>query len=200
MAKQMVISVIQVGEEQSKGNYTQFEIAYKASGKVEGKVFRSFVHPEVYQAAKALKVGDVATVTLDKELGKDGKEYWQWTALAAGGDVAVSPAASVSNVASSAATAAGKPAGRVTGSNYETPDERAARQVNIVRQSCLGYSLKFFEQTNSDVAIDDVIILAEKLKEFVFNGLPAKPEAVANTPKRTRVAKKAEDIDDDIPF
>ena len=211
----MIISVIQVGDEQTiktaRGGYKQFDIAYRANGKVEGKVFRDFVYPEVYKTARSLQIGDVATVSLDKEAGKDGKEYWQWTSLRIGAPVEGAAigggAATASKDVSSGSPAhgiVGKPVGRVTGSNYETPEERAARQINIVRQSCIGYALKFFEQTQADISRDDVIELAEWLKTFVFDGLPTKVAPVESA-KATKVrAKKASDaiadMEDDVPY
>ena len=47
-------------------------------------------------------------------------------------------------VAAPAAPTTSKPAGKVLGSTYDTPEERAKKQVYIVRQSSITASLGYF--------------------------------------------------------
>jgi len=178
-------------------------IAYKQDGKVQGKKLLDFTAPEVFAAAAQLKPKDIANVTIAKEPGKDGKEYWNWKAVAVGsaGDIVGAPVA-----ASPATPQAGvsKPAvaGRVTGSNYETPDERTARQLLIVRQSSVTAALKYFEQTEADVSRNDVIELAEFFKDYVYNGVvkAAPTKAKASKVKASDATEEVADEADGMPF
>jgi hypothetical protein len=54
-------------------------------------------------------------------------------------------------------------------SNYETSEERAARQLLIVRQSSLSNALQYFEVTKGKPSVDDVLNLANQFADFVFN-------------------------------
>ena len=217
MSKTIAIEVIDVATptfvKTAKGGYNIVEIAYKEDGKVSGKKIVDFANPEVYKAVLELKAKDAATVVIEKEAGRDGKEYWQWKSVTPGAIQQVSDSTAQS---ASSTPSARTPAGRVTGSNYETAEERAAKQVYIVRQSSITAALKYFEQTNADVTVNDVITLAETFKEFVFNGHPIKakqatsaaagsasvpaanPEGakVVGRPKKQTVAE----MDEDIPF
>jgi len=93
---------------------------------------------------------------------------------------------------------ASKSAGRVTGSNYETSDERTARQLLIVRQSSVTAALKYFEQTEADVSRNDVIELAEFFKDYVYQGITkvSKPKAT-----KVKAVEATDEVDDgDVPF
>ena len=55
---------------------------------------------------------------------------------------------------------------RVTGSNYETKEERAARQVYIIRQSSLSTAVELLGQGKS---VADVIATAKQFEAYVFS-------------------------------
>ena len=151
----MQITIVKVGPELNKGKYQEFEAVYKKDDKVEGKKFLSFKYPDVYKALLASKEGDVFEVTTAKENG-----YWQWTALQGAGQVATEKTEEKT---------VNKPTGRVTGSNYETPEERAARQRFIVRQSSLTTALDYLKHNNPKGAIDygEWTKLAKALETYV---------------------------------
>lgn len=217
------IEVLSVSQETHtktpKGGYNQIEVAYKNLGtnKVEGKKLIDFKFPEVYKTFKNAKQGDKFTVTSEKP---EGEKFWNWSNVtsttgspeepAEAGDGAVGETEGVSvadsrqRAGSKTATAGGLPAagsktatagrGRVTGSNYETPQERAKRQVYIVRQSSLTTALDLIKFNASEargdvqIAPEAVIEIARKFEEFVFE------------PKATSPAAKFDDMQDDIPF
>lgn len=199
MSKEIVIEVVNVGEEQviptARGSYKQFELAYKSEGRVAGKVLRDFSDKTVYEACRGLQPKDVATVVIAKEAGRDGREFWNWKSVLRG-------VTSPSNSGASPASAA-KPTGRVTGSNYETPEERAQRQVYIVRQSSVTAALKLYELEGTKPNVNQVIQTAEFLKDYVFNGITAEqvvpPKAKAK-PKAKAVDPDFEDMEDDVPL
>lgn len=117
----------------AKGSYQQLEVAFKNldSGKLESKKLMSFVKPDnAYKALNDAKVGDTFTITSIK---KEGDQYWTWTeatAHAPGSPATASTGASNTSAATTPAR-----------SNYETPEERAKKQVFIIKQSCLAQAI-----------------------------------------------------------
>jgi hypothetical protein len=152
----MQITVIDVTENTKKTEsgrtFQQLEVAYKnEQGLPQLKKLISFSNPNVFKAAKEWLKGDVVNVTTVKN-EKTG--YWDWVGLEGDGIVAESKPAS---------TASGA---RVTGSNYETKEERAARQVFIIRQSSLSTAVELLGQGKS---VTDVIATAKQFEAYVFS-------------------------------
>lgn len=54
-------------------------------------------------------------------------------------------------------------------STYETPEERAARQVYIVRQSSIGHALTYLSANKKDYSVTDILKLAKTFETHVFN-------------------------------
>ena len=152
----MLINIIDVGQPNTHAakngrNYQSIEVTYKAeNGQVANKKLMSFSNPSVFNHIKGLSKGAVLNVTTTK----DAAGYWQWTGI---GD---------DNVADTTQT---KPAatggGRVTGSNYETKEERAARQVYIIRQSSISSAVELLGQGKS---VDEVLSVAKQFEAYVF--------------------------------
>jgi hypothetical protein len=119
----------------AKGGYNTAEVSFKADGKVQGKKIMSFGHTaEVY---KILSVGEQKGKKYDVHQEKianpkDGKEYWTWLKLTpdTGNSVVTQAPTPSPGTVGSAAT-------RTGGGSWETAEERAARQVLIVKQSSL---------------------------------------------------------------
>lgn len=151
---QIQVEVVSVTET-NMGKYKKLEVAFRQDGKVAGKNLVSYVHPEVYEAAKGFKPGEVHNVTLAKEAAKDGKEYWQWVAVEGAGVPATE-----------ATPTADKPK---TVSNYETKEERAVRQQYIIRQSALDRSIDFWNMHNKKATPEEVFEIAGKFVDWVNN-------------------------------
>jgi len=152
----MQITVIDVTENTKKTEsgrtFQQLEVAYKnEQGLPQLKKLISFSNPNVFKAAKEWLKGDVVNVTTVKN-EKTG--YWDWVGLEGDGIVAESKPASAASGA------------RVTGSNYETKEERAARQVFIIRQSSLSTAVELLGQGKS---VADVIATAKQFEAYVFS-------------------------------
>lgn len=111
----------------------------------------SFSNPSVFNHIKGLAKGD----SLNVQTEKDANGYWQWTGI--GGDNAVATETKQATPATG---------GRVTGSNYETKEERAARQVYIIRQSSLSTAVELLGQGKS---VADVIATAKEFEAYVFS-------------------------------
>ena len=138
--------------------YQNVEIAYKNidQGKVESK--------NITQYSKVFKAVADATTTMfyDVAISKDDKGYWQWDSFVAG-----TPAESP-NVPTSFQPVPGKST-VAPKSNYETSEERAKRQVFIVKQSSLGHAIELMSVgAKAPPDVDAVIALAQKFTDFVF--------------------------------
>jgi hypothetical protein len=150
----MLINIVDVGAPNTHAakngrSYQSIEVTYKNDqGQVANKKLMSFSNPSVFNHIKDLTKG----ATLNVSTTKDANGYWQWTGI--GGD-------------ETAPTSDAKPAtgGRVTGSNYETKEERAARQILIVRQSSLSSAVDLLGPGKS---VEDVIATAKQFEEYVF--------------------------------
>ena len=184
----MQITVIDVGTPNTHAakngrSYQSLEVTYKgADGKVGNKKLMSFSNPSVFKAAGTWNKGDVVDVVSQK----DDQGYWQWTGIGTeGGSQVTQQLSGVSSAAS--------PGARVTGSNYETKEERAARQELIVRQSSLSNAVSILTVGAKTVDKDQVKQLAQELTDWVF-GKDNSKSAVSYDPSNPA------DFEDDIPL
>lgn len=106
--------------------------------------------------------------TFDVKTEKDDKGYWQWTSVervAPGAAAEVAPAPSASTSRSASANTA--PAQRTN--TYETPEERAIKQVYIVKQSSVANAIALLSVgVKSPPSVDAVLETAQKFTDFVF--------------------------------
>tara|TARA_R100000935_G_scaffold58634_2_gene96676 strand:- start:780 stop:1325 length:546 start_codon:yes stop_codon:yes gene_type:complete len=143
--------------------YQSVEVMYKNDqGQAQNKKLMSFANPAVFKAAQEWQKGDVIHVSTEK----DANGYWQWTAVGGADDTTDTGGSSAPATQGNAA----KPATRVSGSNYETKEERAARQVMIVRQSSLSNAVATLGIEGSKATANDVITLAKLYEQFVLAG------------------------------
>ena len=143
--------------------YQSVEVMYKNDqGQAQNKKLMSFANPAVFKAAQEWQKGDVIHVSTEK----DANGYWQWTAVGGADDTTDTGGSSAPAAQGNAA----KPATRVSGSNYETKEERAARQVMIVRQSSLSNAVATLGIEGSKATANDVITLAKLYEQFVLAG------------------------------
>ena len=182
----MLINIIDVASPTTNTNrngreYQSLEVTYKDDqGRVSSKKLMSFSNPEVFKTAQTWEKGD----NVDIAMQKDDAGYWQWTKVLAEGEVAPAP----TNTSASTSTPApgGKPT-RVTGSNYETKEERALRQRMIVRQSSLSNAVATLATHGKPLSSDDVVALAKQYENFVMDGDSSN-------------AENFNDLANDIPF
>ena len=171
----MQIQIIDVGTPNTHAakngrSYQSLEVTYKgADGKVSSKKLMSFSNPSVFKHISGLTKG----ATVDVVTQKDDAGYWQWTAIGNG-----EQQVATTQPAQGATT-------RVTGSNYETKEERAERQVLIVRQSSLSSAVATLTAgAKSAPSAADVIALAKEFEAYVF----------------AKEVGTVEDIESDIPY
>jgi hypothetical protein len=176
----------------AKGSYQVIELAYKNKSfqdKLEGKKVMSFTNKEVFNALKESKFGDIFNVTRVK----NDKGFWDWTAVR-GGSMADSASNSVgtNDVPATSNFVKGTPSPK---SNYETTEERAARQVLIVRQSSISSAVEF-AVAHKIKYTEEVIDIAKKFEAYVF-GKDAAPPVVEEVPEPPK--NFFEDMADDLP-
>ena len=172
----MQIEIVEVSREDKpssngKGTYGQLTVLYKTNGKVAEKKLMSFVNPSVFKHLEKAQRGDSINVTSVKN-EKTG--FWDWTAI--GGD----------EVATSTSAAPQSTNTRVTGSNYETKEERALRQRYIIRQSSISSAVaSLVPGAKSALNAGDVLRLAKEFEDYVFSedGLSALTELTSDIPE-----------------
>ena len=163
--------------------YVQLDVAYKnltREGKIEGKKIMPFQNPDVHANLQKATMGQVFEVTTVKE-----GEYWQWSnvqEVAKGGNMEPQTSAASSGYASK-----GTPSPKST---YETPEERAARQRLIVRQSCLSNAVETLKVDKKGVDPTEALKLAERYVGWVFG-----EEAKVDVPD-----VDFDSMEDDVPF
>jgi hypothetical protein len=166
-----VLSVTNTTVPTAKGSYQQLDVAYKNNtfqGKVEGKKLMSF--NKATKAAFDTLANAASGTSFDIDTVKNDKGYIDWTSARAAGASASAPAQAAPAAARPAANAAPR-------SNYETPEERAQRQVYIVRQSSLNVAAQIAAVGAKKVDPDEVINLAKKLEGYVFGKEPSVKDA-----------------------
>jgi hypothetical protein len=156
----MQITIIDVGQPNTHAakngrTYQSMEVTYKdEQGKVNNKKLMSFSNPSVFKTISGMNKGD----SLNVKTEKDQNGYWQWTGINEGGESQVAQQSSAPSTST-----------RVTGSNYETKEERAARQVLIVKQSSLSTAVSALAVgAKSAPTASDVIAYAKQLEEYVM--------------------------------
>ena len=182
----------------AKGSYQVIELAYKNKSfqdKLEGKKVMSFTNKDVFKVLAEAKFGDVFNVSRVK----NEKGFWDWVAVGSNG----APAAkdpNVGGVVASGSYAAPVKTGNVTPkSNYETPEERAARQVLIVRQSSISSAVEF-AVANKVKDEKEVLRLAGIFEAHVFGKDTPVEKPVATNALDEPPANFFEDLDNDLPI
>lgn len=169
-----VISVENTFVPTAKGGYNKLEVSYKnlESNKVEGKILMSFgLTADVYKALADAKSNDLFQITSEKKPGNDGKEYWTWLKA-----VQAAPGAMIESKPASVGNAAPK-------SNYETPEERAKKQVYIVKQSSISAAIQALSiGAKTPPSPDTIIEVAQKFVDYVFAQEQIKQVSLADMP------------------
>lgn len=159
-----ILSVTQETIPTAKGSYDKLELAFKdETGTVKGKKIMSFGDSAVaFKALKDAKQGEFYQITAEKQ-----GEFWVWTKVSK----------DTGNLAAARPELQSKPAavgGKVTGSNYETPEERAKKQVYIVRQSSISNAIEFLTKNSTTRTVSEVLQIAKEFETHVFAMDPSK--------------------------
>lgn len=146
-------------------NYLQMIVTHTDlnNGKTDGKKIMDFVTPkDVWSTLQAAKPGDKFEISREKQNG-----YWQWVGIKA---LDASTPSATPQATSPATVARTTPAKTERVGNWETPNERAAKQVYIVRQSSLkeALTLAIHQAEGGEVTVEDVTKIAKQFENFVF--------------------------------
>lgn len=163
------VNVEWVGEGRKK--YGKATVEYSYNGEARRQNVMSFTNPDVFK-----KVQELTGQTVEVEVGKNDKGYSEWRSVSVSG-----------NSGSGSAQPPAATATRVSGSNYETKEERAARQVLIVKQSSLSSAISTLTP-GAKAALDAnaVLELAQKYADWVF--------------EQPKDASGFDTMDNDLPF
>mgnify|MGYP001560382725 CR=1 FL=1 len=146
-----------------KSRYSKATVAYSYNGEAKTQNIMSFANPDVFKKVQEL-VGQECEITLTK----NAAGYNEWSAI---GEVGSAP---VQGTEAPTGTPVGTGAAvRVTGSNYETPAERAIKQVFIVKQSSITAALTLLDKTGAFKPGQDnismVLHAAQQFVDYVFD-------------------------------
>jgi hypothetical protein len=156
----------------TRGSYQELEVVYKNltfQGKVESKKIMSFgAGASSFTTLSTASGGSVWDVTVVK----NDKGYNDW----------VSTSPSTGGTPTEAAPA-GKAASASPRSTYETPEERAQRQVLIVRQSSLSSAIATLGiGSKSAPKPSEVIAVAKEYEAYVFGIADPGPTGFGDIP------------------
>lgn len=149
---QTKIEIIKV-ENTNTGKYGKAVLTYKGTdGQIKSHSVMSF-NTHVYKVMSQAQAGEV----YDIEMRKDEKTgYWAMYSAVKSGE----------GMSQNTAVPANKQA---TKSTYETPEERAMRQVYIVRQSSISNALEFAKLGKmKDVSVEGILSVAKEFEAYVF--------------------------------
>ena len=168
-----ILSVDVTTKTSAKGkNYQNAEVAYKNfdSGKVESKNITQY--SDVFRIVAEANPNQ----TFDVHTQKDDAGYWQWKSMkriVLEGDAQKAP-----DLLKSAAT----PAGSYSKPTYETPEERAQKQVYIVKQSSISNAISVLSlgAKTPPPTTEQVLQLAQTFTDWVFQSPKLSLEATPN--------------------
>lgn len=136
-----------------RNKYQIASVTYTVNGANRTQKLLSFANPESFAAVQKFAPGASLEVTITK----NDAGYDQWAKVVAADDAAP--------VATPTATG-----GKVTGSNYETREERQMRQLHIVRQSSLSNAIALLSPgAKAPLDLDKVLETAQELVDFVYD-------------------------------
>lgn len=149
------ITVLKVDQEKAPKGYVVTSVSYKTpDGKVKGmKVYPFGEQAEVAKAFADAKPGDV----YDVQLQKNAKDYWEFK-----------PSPTKTGATEKVATPAAK------SGNWETTEERAQRQLMIVRQSSISNAIAYMEAMKAKFSLGELKAVAKDFEDFVY-GRESKP-------------------------
>ena len=153
MALNVVVKEVNVENVvKGKTRYSKAVVTYDFKGETRTQNIMSFANPDVFKKVQALEPGQTIAV----ELTKNAQGYNEWAKVDVASDEPKDAKAAPTG-------------GKVTGSNYETREERAAKQVLIVRQSCLAQAVAYVVGTKEQVESNEELLkLADQFVDWVF--------------------------------
>lgn len=136
-----------------RNKYQIASVTYTVNGANRTQKLLSFANPESFAAVQKFAPGSALEVTITK----NDAGYDQWAKVVAADDSAPTSTPTLTG-------------GKVTGSNYETREERQMRQLHIVRQSSLSNAIALLSPgAKGALDVDKVLEVAQELVDFVYD-------------------------------
>ncbi len=166
----VTIELVEIGRPYKEGKYEKMGLTYIRDGKkTERKLVAINKTKEVVQALQQCKAGDVVEIEMEKE-----GEFWNWQGCK---KVEAPKAAEV------------KGNSYQRQSTYETPEERAKKQVYIIKQSSITAALTLLNAKGEKYEYADVIEYADRFVDYVLGTFDGQEEKAVD-----------DDFKNDIPF
>lgn len=179
----MLITLDKVSNARKEGKWGKLDIEYTRDG---GKSSKKTLVAIGETAAIMGAFREDGAVGAQWEIGlkaveKDGQTYYNWIS-------ATKVEGAVAEVKKAYAAK----------STYETPEERARRNVSICRQNALTNAVAFLSAKDGKATVDKVIEVAREFAAFTTGALDDMPQGAE--PALDKASPKADGFDDDIPF
>lgn len=164
-----ILNVNKIPATTTKGEaYTALEVAFKNitfQGKVEGKKLTPYgAGKAAYTSLANAQPGQFYEITIVKENG-----FNNWTAATISNGEAAGNAAATPSYPRGPAVGAAAPGPSRQASTFETPEERAKKQVYIVRQSSISSAIALLSPgAKASLKPAEVIDTARQLEAYVF--------------------------------
>lgn len=192
----MQISLVAVSTEtamtKTQKPYIITEVTYKNltfGGKTESKKLMPFGATE--NAAKVLSQGAAGEV-YEVTVVKNDKGYNDWTAVVKG--TVGSVEAQASSGSKMGTSVVGGSAPSASRSTYETPEERAKKQIYIVRQSSISAAISLTTVgTKTKPTTEEILAVAKEFENFVFGTEPSVKSSAS-------VLSTLSEMDEDVPY
>lgn len=161
------IQIVECKETKNKknsrgGSFNAIDLVFKKDGGVKAQSFPDWANQEVYPYLQKAQVGNTYTVVTSEEKING---YWKWLQLQEGSTTPSEQQVSNEKVSSTAASGSTEATSRpVNKSNWETTEERAKRQVMIVRQSSISSAVAL--KPKADIA--DILDAARQFEAYVL--------------------------------
>ena len=182
----MRIQVVSVSKPEKvttqKGFYQKLTVDYRDFGaddpeEIRQKSLVSFSNPGVFKALQNAENGDVFELSLQKEV-KDGNTFWQWTSATKEEQVPTEKKTRKVTTKDNGEVVEAKQPVKVTGSTYETREERGSKQTIIVRQSSLANAIQLSLELTPGATSESVLREAEAIEAWVLRGFNAKTNLI----------------------
>lgn len=152
----MQIKIVEVGKPKKENKHFILPVKY-----VDMKNDRTFDRnvysfaTDTYKVLKDAKEGELYNL----DLKKDDNGYWQWENVTKQQE----------SGAGSGKASEAKATMNTVRSTYETPEERAKRQLYITRQWSVNASIEFHKLVGGEVGMADVVNTAKAFEQHVYD-------------------------------
>lgn len=157
-----IVSVDITRVKEGKKDYSKAQVIYTFNGQARTQNLISFANPAVFAIVEEW-AQSLPSDLVEVEVGKNDKGYNEWRSIGT-----VEPGSAPSPATSSPSSGVPKTSTFTGGRDFETAVERAARQVLIVKQSCLAVAEK--QMNGTQPAKEDVVALAQFYVDWIFEG------------------------------